>query len=223
MGGGSDIEAVIFDYGGVLATSQWDVLAQVETNRGYPSGTFGLVFGAALDPERPDLPSWYLLETGELRWSEFVRRSIEQAAGQVDGRTLDGADFEPLEELMPLGAQWAVIHRVRQLRARGLATAICTNNVAEFGPYWRSTVPLELFDVVVDSCEEGVRKPDPAIYLRTAERLACPPAACAFLDDSAANVAGAESVGMTGVLVGPDAEAAMDELDALLSASLRRG
>jgi putative hydrolase of the HAD superfamily len=215
VGGGGRIEAVVFDYGGVLATSQWDVLAAVEAQRGHPPGTFGRILGAALDPDRPDVPSWYLLETGELAWSDFVAGSLERAAG-TDLPQLAPSELEPLEELMPLGAHWAAVHHVRRLREAGLATAVCTNNVAEYAPYWRSTIPLELFDVVVDSSEEGVRKPDPEIYLRTAARLGVAPEACAFLDDSPANVAGAEAAGMTGLLVGPDVEAAFAELDAML-------
>ena len=46
-----------------------------------------------------------------------------------------------------------------------------------------------------------MRKPDPAIYLHTCERLDVDPEATVFLDDMHMNVAGAEAVGMTGVLV----------------------
>jgi putative hydrolase of the HAD superfamily len=88
--------------------------------------------------------------------------------------------------------------------------------VREFAEYWQATIPIDLFDVVVDSCEEGIRKPDPEIYLRTAERLFVEPNQCVFLDDSAVNVDAAKAVGMRGVVVGPDIDAAIAELDAVL-------
>ena len=53
----------------------------------------------------------------------------------------------------------------------GVKQAVVTNNVAEFGGMWRSLIPVDdLFDAVVDSSAEGVRKPDPAIYRLALER-----------------------------------------------------
>jgi FMN phosphatase YigB (HAD superfamily) len=46
------------------------------------------------------------------------------------------------------------------------------------------------------SAEFGVGKPDPAIFLRSAERLGLPPAAILFIDDKAANAEAARAVGM---------------------------
>ena len=57
----------------------------------------------------------------------------------------------------------------------------------------------EMFDVVVISGEVGMRKPEPAIYLHTAELLGLPPSACVFVDDLAHNIEAAVAVGMVGV------------------------
>jgi putative hydrolase of the HAD superfamily len=79
-------------------------------------------------------------------------------------------------------------------------------------------VPLgELFDVVVDSSEVGMRKPNPAIYLHTlAELGGVAPERAVFLDDQPGNVAGAERAGLTGVLV-TGADQAVEALDAVLA------
>ncbi len=53
-----------------------------------------------------------------------------------------------------------------------------------------------LFDVVVLSSDEGITKPNPLIFERTAQRLDVYPDECLFIDDIAENCAGAESVGM---------------------------
>lgn len=50
------------------------------------------------------------------------------------------------------------------------------------------------------SCRLGMVKPDKAIYLAVAERLGVAPTACTFVDDRPANVTGAETAGMTGIL-----------------------
>jgi putative hydrolase of the HAD superfamily len=94
-----------------------------------------------------------------------------------------------------------------------------TNNIREYGDAWRSRLAIdELFDLVVDSCEEGVRKPDPAIYRTALQRLGvADPTRAVFLDDFAGNIDAARAVGMHGILVGPDPRPALEELDELLA------
>jgi putative hydrolase of the HAD superfamily len=111
-----------------------------------------------------------------------------------------------------------VIEAVQMVRAKGLRTAIVTNNIREYGDAWRSRLPLdELFDLVVDSCEEGVRKPDPVIFRTALDRLGVSePSRAIFLDDFAGNVTAARELGMRAILVGPNPAPALDELTALL-------
>ena len=58
----------------------------------------------------------------------------------------------------------------------------------------------ELFDEVVLSSEVGMIKPDPAIFHLTADRLGIETTECVMVDDLVANVEGAESTGMRGVV-----------------------
>ena len=83
-----------------------------------------------------------------------------------------------------------------RLRADGLRTAMITNNVVEFRDYWRAMLPLdELFDVVVDSSEVGMRKPDPRIFALALDQLGRPSRRRSiFLDDHPGNIAGAEAL-----------------------------
>jgi putative hydrolase of the HAD superfamily len=60
----------------------------------------------------------------------------------------------------------------------------------------------DLADVVVNTARIGVAKPDPRVYLLAAARLGVPVHRCLFVDDTAANVAAAEEVGMTAVHYG---------------------
>jgi epoxide hydrolase-like predicted phosphatase len=116
-----------------------------------------------------------------------------------------------------MSIHWMVVHKVRDLRARGYQVAICTNNIAAFRPTWQQQFPLEWFDDVIDSSEVGVRKPDEAIYLLACERLGRSPQQCVFVDDHPGNIAGAEAVGMAGVLVGENPWEALDALEAILT------
>ena len=78
----------------------------------------------------------------------------------------------------------------------------------------------ELFEVVVDSSDVGMRKPDPRIYELTCRRLGVTADASVFVDDNTENVAAARRLGMEVVLFGDDPWAALAELDAILH---RRG
>ena len=71
------------------------------------------------------------------------------------------------------GVHWMVVHKIRELKDRGLRLGLLTNNVKEFGEHWRAMFPLdELFEEVVDSSHVGMRKPDREIYELTCARMA---------------------------------------------------
>lgn len=57
----------------------------------------------------------------------------------------------------------------------------------------------ELFDVVELSYQEGLAKPNPAIFQLTADRLGLAPEECVMIDDMPDNCEGAEIVGMKSI------------------------
>ena len=73
----------------------------------------------------------------------------------------------------------------------------------------------ELFDTVVESAVEGLRKPDPRIYLLACERLAVNPGESVFLDDLGTNLKAARELGMTTIKVA-DPALALAELEQVL-------
>jgi putative hydrolase of the HAD superfamily len=104
------------------------------------------------------------------------------------------------------------------LKQQEYRTAIVTNNVREFGDTWRAMVALDdLFDIVVDSCEVGVRKPNPAIYHLTLAKLGdIEPERAVFLDDAPGNVDGALKAGLAAILVSDPGDA-VQQLEDLLA------
>lgn len=233
------IEAVIFDYGGVLSTTPFMGLGRFERERGYPRGSVSkLLFGGRKPPpegEAPsapmgdyaavadlvdgaDVPDWHLLEIGELSLAEFHHRLVERSPDFLAGARLDLGLYAEFLRTLTLGIHWEMVHLVRRLKAGGYRTAILTNNIREWGSVWRSSIPMDLFDVVVDSCEEGMRKPDPAIFRLACDRLGVAPEAAVFLDDVGPNVAAAEAVGLHGIVV-HDPVQAISELEGLLDPS----
>ena len=93
-----------------------------------------------------------------------------------------------------------MIDYMRRLRDRRYRLAICTNNVREWEPVWRSMLPVdEIFETVVDSGFVGARKPEARIYEMTLERLGLPGSACLFIDDLLPNIEGARAAGLAAV------------------------
>jgi putative hydrolase of the HAD superfamily len=137
----------------------------------------------------------HLMETGRISEREFFSRLCRryQDAGHepIDAHEAERAVFG-----RTLVASAAMIDAVRQLKAAGFRTALLTNISRNAGHQYRSLMPGELFDAVVDSSVVGLRKPDPAVYRLACERLGLEPAECIFVDDLVCNVQAARALGM---------------------------
>ncbi|MCI0632366.1 MAG: HAD family hydrolase [Actinobacteria bacterium] len=95
---------------------------------------------------------------------------------------------------------------VRELRRRGVATALVSNCDHGTRPVVdRLGLPDEM-DAIVLSFEVGVAKPDAGIYQAALDALGARPEEAAFVDDQAAYCDGAAALGIESVLlVRPDA------------------
>ncbi len=88
---------------------------------------------------------------------------------------------------------------VRDLHAAGIPLYIISNFGDEYWEQFAPTQPIfDLFRGIIISGKEKLVKPDPAIFELTLNRFALNASDCLFIDDVAANVAGAESVGIAG-------------------------
>jgi len=206
------IEAVIFDFGGVFIESPYPLLEAMGVELGVKPGQFtDIVFGSlAEDGDHP----YHRLERGEI--------PLQQARDEILhlGRTLCNVEVDIYQFFTRIrgGVRQQLVDRVRGLKRDGYPTAMITNNIREYAGTWRSLLPVEeLFDLVVDSSQEGMRKPNPAIFRLTLERLGgLAPERTVFLDDSEDNVKAAGSLGMQTIHVRGDISQAIAELDALL-------
>ena len=215
------VEAVIFDYGGVISVRLLGDLDRFEAAMGYPPGSVHeLMFGPTARRDGEPVPDFHRLETGDLSLVEYVQ-GLARRAPPVLGRPLDLEAYRAFTASSAVAVHWPVVHRVRALRDEGLRLALLTNNVREFGDAWRATFPVdELFAHVVDSSAVGMRKPDPAIFEHTCALLEVEPEAAVFVDDNAENIGAAAAVGLETVHFGTDPLASLAVLDAVLE---RRG
>ena len=209
-------DAVLFDFNGVVTSSPFVLIGTLGEKIGMaPEAVLEFMMG----PYHEDTDhAWHRVERGEITIVEYGADLYARA--EAAGLDLD---FSSLRDLMGrLEIHEVIVHRIRTLRNEGYRTAVVTNNVREISKQWRELVPVEeLFDVIVDSSEVGMRKPNPAIYLHALVELGdIAPDRAVFLDDAPGNVDGARRAGLHAILVDDPADA-VTELDALLASSPR--
>jgi putative hydrolase of the HAD superfamily len=182
----SAVKGVVFDMGGILHPSPFEVLPGIASARGWPLDVFPR---GPFDPDGDE--DYGRVDRGEIREPEYWRAVSERLAER-------GLAFDVHEVVDWTGRDRVeVIDAIRRL-GRRYRMGLLTNDATDWlGPGWRETWFLrDAFSVIVDAAEEGMRKPAPGIYLRCAERLGLAPERIVFIDDLTVNVEGARAVGM---------------------------
>jgi putative hydrolase of the HAD superfamily len=208
------ITTIVVDFGGVLSTPLAPAFRAVQQELRLPPEALGQAM-ASLEAVRGTHPL-HELETGVLPEQEFYALLGDQLSVELE-RTVD---LELFAELYwsALGPNEELITHLCGLRVDGYRMGLLTNNVREWAPRWQAMLPMaELFDVVVDSAFVGLRKPDPAIYALTAERLGVPGREIVFLDDFESNCEAARTEAWTAVRFEATAQT-IAELQAVLRA-----
>ncbi len=214
----SSIEAVLWDFGGVLTTSPFEAFRRFERENGYPED-----FIRRVNSYNPDDNAWARLERSEISLEDFDRAFDEEARSL--GHALRGSDVLALlsGDLRP------VMVRALEICSRTLKTACLTNNIATGnGPGMSSSSGgadairqvMQLFDFVIESSKAGVRKPDPRFYQKALDALSVEAEHCVYLDDLGINLKPARAMGMTTIKVG-DPDRALAELEQSTGLSLR--
>jgi putative hydrolase of the HAD superfamily len=208
----SAIEAVVSDFGGVLTTPLMHTFAALQEEDGLDAGALGGAIRRIT--ERDGRHPLYELECGRMTEHDFLSELAAQLRTDL-GRDVEMHSFAE-RYFAHLEPNETMIEFLRELRGRGYRLAILTNNVREWEPMWRAMLPIdELFELVVDSAFVGLRKPDPAIYGLTCERLGVLPSSCLFVDDVEPNVVAAREFGMTAVLFRSSEQAIAEMREAL--------
>jgi len=218
----TDIAAVMFDFGGVIADGPFEAFARYERSNGLPDG-----FVRGLNATNHHDNAWARLERNEVGFDEFCDLFEAEAAaagGGLDARELMASLSGTMRPEM--------VEAVRRCADR-FSTALLTNNFLR-----PDTVPgsadaarsagmtaemdevLGLFDVVVESSRVGVRKPDPRFYMLACEALRIEPSQAVFLDDLGVNLKPARELGMLTIKV-ESADSALAELESVLGLPLR--
>ncbi len=209
------IEAVIWDFGGVLTTSPFEAFTRFESERGLPADII-----RRTNTQNPHENAWARFERAELDIESFDR--LFAAESLALGAEVRGRDVLPLlsGDLRP-----EMVEALRRIGAV-LKTGCITNNLpansvgSAAGRSLYVAEVMALFDHVIESAKIGLRKPDPRIYRMMLEALGVDPERCVYLDDLGINLKPARDMGMTTIKV-RDAAQAIAELEAATGLSLR--
>src|SRR5881275_2462442 len=209
------VSAVIFDLGGVLTESPLHAFTAYEREAGLPEGLI-----RRLNSTDPDSNAWARYERNELDVAGFS--AAFEAEALAAGHRVEAARvLEALRgELRP--EMVAAVHRLKEA---GLPLGLLSNNVAPMERTGPLGELLGLFDAIVESSVEGVRKPEPEIYQRALTRLSdavgrpVEAGHCAYLDDLGINLKPARALGMHTIKV-VDPGAALAELSELVDLPL---
>jgi putative hydrolase of the HAD superfamily len=209
------IEAVIWDFGGVLTSSPFEAFARFEAEHGLPADIIRRT-NAANHLEN----AWARFERAEVDIETFDELFATESLAL--GAEVRGRDVLPLlaGDLRP-----EMVEALKRIRAR-LKTGCITNNLpanaigSAGGRTLYITEVMALFDHVIESAKIGLRKPDPRIYRMMVEALGVDAKRCVYLDDLGVNLKPARDMGITTIKVVSAAQA-IAELEAATGLSLR--
>ncbi len=202
------VEAVLFDFGGVIVDSPFGAFAEIERDAGLPEG-----FLRAVNSRDPDANAWARFERGEVTLDEFC--ALFEAEAAALGSRVDARAVIDRVVGIPSGREHArpeIVAAAQACRERGVRIGVITNNVRPMSDAPDTAWVAELFDAVVESCLVGVRKPEPAIYELACAALDSAPERTAMLDDLGINLKPAQALGMHTIKVVDPAQAAADLL-----------
>jgi 2-haloacid dehalogenase len=175
---------VVFDVGNVLI--HWE-----------PRRLYDQLF------DSPMKVDWFLKNVCHSAWNLDLDRgfAIEEAISERIGLFPEHAAairaYDERWDEMVAGAIEGSVLLVKRLRSAAVPLYAITNFSRTNFDRTAKRFPFLLeFDGIVVSADEGLVKPDPAIFELFLKRFALAPGNCLFVDDSAANVESARKLGM---------------------------
>ena len=206
------IKAVFWDFGGVITSSPFESFNRFEANNQLPEN-----FLRTVNSTNPDNNAWAKLEKTEVGIEEFSDLFLEES--KALGHPVPGKEVIALlkGEVRP-----QMINALNIIKDK-MIQACLTNNIQAMDKEFEGNVSasgkhneiMELFDFVIESSKENVRKPDPKFYLLACKRANIEPAEAIFLDDLGINLKPAKELGMTTIkVIEPDI--ALKELESYL-------
>lgn len=191
----TNLEAVIWDFGGVLTTSPFEAFSRYEAERGLPKD-----FIRGINAVDPDTNAWAQFERSEIDADGFdlaFRTEAKARGHDVPGKdvlALLSGDLRPrvigaLKACKQTAKIGCITNNVKS--GKGAGMAVDDAKAAAVADV------MEIFHHVIESSKIGLRKPDPRIYALMCEAIDVDPKRCVYIDDLGINLKPARQMGMT--------------------------
>ena len=208
-----DIKAVFWDFGGVITTSPFDSFNTYEATNNLDKD-----FIRKVNATNPDINAWAKLERNEIDIVEFNDLFFSESSSL--GHGIYGIEVIKLlqGQLRP-----EMIKALKAIQGN-LVQACLTNNIVSpettlsdenVSIAGKNDEVMSLFDFVIASSEQNLRKPDPAFYHLALKEAKVDPEEAVFLDDLGINLKPAKALGMHTIKV-VNSQDALKELNSLL-------
>ena len=202
--GNTMLKAIFWDFGGVFTTSPFEAFNRYEVSRDIP-----LDFIRRINATDPETNAWAQLESSAVSAEQFD--ALFETESAALGHRIPGRE---VLQLLSGDLRPRMVTALRLAKSR-FANACITNNVRTGqgptmarDPAQAATMAdvMALFDHVVESSKEGIRKPNPRIYELACERSGVAPHEVLYLDDLGINLKPARAMGMTTIKVLTEAQ-----------------
>ena len=180
----SEIKALFWDVGGVLATNAWD-----HTQRAQDLEHFGLEPKEFTERHELVVSSF---ERGKISLDEYLDRTVF-----YQPRTFSREDFKQAMYSLSQPDKEALAFARRLADSGKYLMGTINNESRELNQYRIETFGMRaIFTVFVSSCYVGLRKPEEGIYRLALDVTQQRPEECCFIDDRALNLEMANRLGM---------------------------
>ncbi len=180
----SEIKALFWDVGGVLATNAWD-----HTQRAQALERFGLD-GKQFTERHELLVSSF--ERGKISLDEYLDRTVF-----YQQRTFSREEFKEVMYSLSQPDKEALAFARRLSDSGKYLMGTINNESRELNQYRIETFGMRaIFKIFVSSCYVGLRKPEEGIYRLALDVTQQRPEECCFIDDRALNLEMAKRLGM---------------------------
>ena len=184
------VQAVIFDYGGVIRRDSREAYDAVDAAQSLARGTLWEVFH--------DIPEYRLSRNGTIDRDTFraaIRRVLSQRAGEERADRALAAFDAHMAALPPVDPDMRTL--LEQLRAaRRVKLGMLSNGPRGYTARLRDQGVTAFFDDAFVTGDVGLQKPDVEVFHFAARRLGVEPGACLMIDDQARNIEGAKAAGL---------------------------
>lgn len=204
---GNNISAILFDYGGVIELSDFDLINGIVEILGITREKWGDVYYTHNHLTNVEGKSWKevaLIVADKIGATEDQLHAISKLTDEINSKKKVNTEL---------------IEIIRKLRSLGFKTAVISNYTSILRQKIIEQDIHNAFDEIIISSEEGYQKPNPKLFEVAYKKLGVTASETVFIDDSPSSLKSAPELGYTPVLY-TNNESLRKDLSEILNVSL---